>query len=185
VSKSTHDPILAILRTYERIPDYTEKKAVLLTPQGGYFLYGNRFCCIADYELEFQNSSCQLQGKSVERALFFGQLQGLFHAVGAGTGHFEMLSLIFHVDLGEDEPLRGILLAIGQDVQFVLSCDAAVEDLYRLAYKSRAIANPAPKVPPDKSLQRYAEKLRRNDLHGLTGLYLQSRPVKSIFEEYS
>lgn len=181
MSRGMHDPILSILRSYERSPECTGKEAVLLTPQGGYFLYGNRFCGIADYELEFRNSSCQIQGKTVERALFFGQIEGAFHAVGTEGGQFEALSLIFHVDLGDNELLRGILLAIGPNVQFALFCDEAVESLYRLAYKSRRMENPY-KFPPDENLQQYAEKLRRNDLHGLTGLYLRSMPLKFIFE---
>ncbi len=168
MSKGMHDPILSILRTYERSPDCSSKEAVLLTPQGGYFLYGNRFCGIADYELEFRNSSCQIQGKTVERVLFFGRIEGAFHAVGTGTGELEWLSLIFHIDLDDGELLRGILLAIGPNVQFALFCDEAVEALYRLACGT--MASPCCKIPPDEGLQQYAESLRRNDLHGLTGL---------------
>jgi len=42
--ENTHDPILSILKAYERDPGLNDKKAVLLSSQGGYFLYGNRFC---------------------------------------------------------------------------------------------------------------------------------------------
>ena len=40
MSKSIDDTILSALREYERGPDQNEKKAVLLTPRGGFFLYG-------------------------------------------------------------------------------------------------------------------------------------------------
>lgn len=52
MSKDIKGPILSALERYERDPDKNGKKAVLLTPQGGYFLYGNRFCGIEEYELE-------------------------------------------------------------------------------------------------------------------------------------
>lgn len=175
--KSMVDPIAAILSEYERDPARNEKKAVLLTPQGGYFLYGNRFCSIRDYELEFQSDSCQVQSKSVQMPLFLGILQDRFHAVGPEPCQTELVSLIFHIDLGEEELLRGILLALKQEVRFVLFCDAAIEELYRLSRKTSKTSWPP--LPPGESLQQHAENLRRNDLHGLTELYLRGRPIAS------
>lgn len=181
MSKGMMDPILSILEVYERDPARNEKKALLLTPQGSYFLYGNRFCSILDYDLEFQSDLCRIQGKSVQSTIFLGLLQDGFHAVGEQPHKPDLVSLIFHIDIGEGELLRGILLAIGQEARFVLFCDAAAEELYRL---SRKINVPTqPQILPDADLQQYAENLRRSDLHGLTGLYLQGRPLKSLLDE--
>lgn len=176
MSKDIHDPILSVLKQYERNPARNGKKAVLLTPQGGYFLYGNRFCSIQDYELDFQSDSWQTQGRTVRQPLFLGVLQDGFHAVGGQPYSPQLVSLIFHIDLGEDELLRGILLAVDQEAKLVLFCDAAVEELYRLSRKTEIQAGV--QVPPDGELQRQAEELRRNDLHGLTGLYLRGAPLK-------
>ena len=48
MSKGIDEPILSALRAYEHDPDRNGKKAILLTPHGGYFLYGNRFCTIRE-----------------------------------------------------------------------------------------------------------------------------------------
>ena len=179
VPKSISDPILSILKKYERDPDRNNKKAVLLTPQNGYFLCGNRFCSLLDYELEWISDSCQIQGNSVQKALFFGVMQDGFQTAGEKIGTPELVSLIFHIDLGgEDEPLRGILLAAGAECRFALFCDAAVEELYRLS--RRVKPGPDWSVPPDEELRQQAEQLRRNDLHGLTGFYLQSQRLKLV-----
>lgn len=181
--KGMTDPILSILKEYERDPARNEKKAVLLTPQGGYFLYGNRFCSILDYDLEFRSDLFLIQGKTVQNTIFLGLLQNGFHAVGEQPHKPNLVSLIFHIDIGEGELLRGILLAAGQETRLALFCDAAVEELYRL---SRKINVPTqPQILPDADLQQYAEGLRRNDLHGLTGLYLQGRSLKSLVDEIS
>ena len=69
--KDIKNPIVTALEQYERDPDRNGKKAFLLTPQGGYFLYGNRFCSITEYELELLGNSCQIQGRTVQKPLFF------------------------------------------------------------------------------------------------------------------
>ena len=97
--KGMTDPIASILKEYERDPARNEKKAVLLTPQGGYFLYGTRFCSISDYELEFQSDSCRIQGKSVQAPIFLGVLHDRLHAVGERPYKPELVDLIFHIDL--------------------------------------------------------------------------------------
>lgn len=179
--KGMTDPIVSMLEKYERDPARNEKKAVLLTPQGSYFLYGNRFCSILDYDLEFRSDLLQVQGKSVHSAIFLGLLQDGFHAVEKQPHKPDLVSLIFHIDIGEGELLRGILLAIRQEARFVLFCDTAVEELYQL---SRKINVPTqPQIMPGKELQQYAEDLRRGDLYGLTGLYLQGGPLKSLLDE--
>ena len=179
--KGMMDPITAILREYEHDPARNKKKAVLLTPQGGYFLYGSRFCSILDYELDFQSDSCWIQGNSVQISMFLGVLQDGFHAVGTEPYKPKLVNMIFHIDLGEGELLRGILLALEREVRFALFCDQAVEELYRLSCK--AILPAGTNVLPDEGLQQYAEDLRRNDLHVLTSLYLRGKPWRAAFSE--
>lgn len=174
MSKGIEDPILSALRGYERAPEQSGKKAVLLTPRGGYFLYGNRFCSIWDYELELQTDSCQIKGGVVRDPLFFSICQDKFGIASKEPCASALVSLIFHVDMGEEDGLlRGILLARENEAKIALSCDAAVEELYRLSRRVDAL--PAAMIPPDGLLLRRAEEIRRTDLHGLTGLYLQSR----------
>ena len=67
MSKSIEDPILSALRSYERAPS-NSKRAVLLTAQGGYFLYGDRFCGIQDYELERRCFSAFIKSVFMPRA---------------------------------------------------------------------------------------------------------------------
>ena len=172
--RNNGDPILTVLKKYERDPNRNHKTAVLLTPQGGYFLYGNRFCSILDYELELISDSSQIQGRIVQKALFFGVMQDGFQAVGEKIGTPESVSLIFHIDLGEeDDLLRGILLAVGQEYRFALFCDETVEELYRLSHRTNPYS--VKSVLPDEDLRQQAEQIRRNDLHTLTGFYLQSK----------
>lgn len=175
--KDIIDPILSILKAYEHDPVKNDKKAVLLTPQGGYYLYGNRFCNILDYELEFQSDSCRIQGKSVQNTMFFGLLQNGFHTVIEKEHRPRLVSLIFHIDLGEGELLRGILLALDREARFALFCDEAIEKLYRLSRETGI--PPEPHILPGESLQQYAESLRRNDMHGLTELYLRGTALHS------
>jgi len=170
--------VLSALKKYERESEGSGKKALLLTPQGGYFLYGNRFCSIQGFELELVCDSCVIQGKSVQSPIFLGILQDGFFAVGEQVHDPKLISVIFHVDLEEDEPLRGILLVLGREVRFSLFSDAAFEDLYRLSRKT--YQHPIWSVPPDEELKQQAEQLRRNDLHSLTGLYLQGHSLKEL-----
>lgn len=182
MSKGIDDPILSALQTYERSPDRNEKKAVLLTPQGGYFLYGNRFCSIQKYDLELWSDTVQLQGDAVNSPIFLTCAQGGFSMAGTQRCSPQLVSLIFHIDLGEEDGLlRGILLVKGRDVRFSLFCDAAIEELYRLAREKEVQSSH--RIPPDEELRQYAENLRRKDLHGLTGLYLRGKPVRSLLEE--
>lgn len=177
MSKSIEDPILSALRSYERAPS-NSKRAVLLTAQGGYFLYGDRFCGIQDYELELRSEDCQISGTAVREALFFGLYQERFHAAGKRPLTPALVSLIFHIDLGEEDGLlRGILLAQADEARTALFCDAAVEELYRLSRRTDIL--PAASVPADELLRQEADALRRADLHGLTGLYLQSKRLSA------
>lgn len=176
--KDIKDPIVLALERYERDPDRNGKKAVLLTPQGGYFLYGNRFCGIEEYELELLSDSCQIQGKTVQKTLFFSVKESNLDMAGEELCDPILVSLIFHVSLGEDEPLRGILLAHEQEAKLTLFHDAATEELYRLSRKSISCA--AVQIPPDNKLKQFAEDLRKNDLHWLTSLYLRGQQLKYL-----
>ena len=174
--KDVEDRIQSALEKYARDPDKNQKKGVLLTPQGGFFLYGNRFCGIEEYNLELFSEDLQIQGNTVQTPLFFSILQNGLSVTGDRPCRTELVSLIFHIRLDEDEPLRGIMLARKQEVQLTLFCDPSTEELYRLSRRIGAYS--AAQVPPDEGLQRYAEGLRRNDLHWLTSLYLQGRQLK-------
>lgn len=178
MSKDTEDQIQSALEKYAHDPDKNQKKGVLLTPQGGFFLYGNRFCSIEKYELELFSEDLQIQGNTVPSPLFFSILQDGFCVTGDKPYKSELVSLIFHIKLDDDDLLRGIMLALERDVQFALFCDPSTEELYRLSRKIGTY--PAVQVPPDDELQRYAEEIRRNDLHWLTGLYLQGQHLKHL-----
>ena len=174
--RDAEDGVQAALEKYAHNPDKNQKKGVLLTPQGGFFLYGNRFCSIEKYELEFFSEDLQIQGSTVPSPLFFSILQDGFCVTGDKLYKPKLVSLIFHIRLDDDDLLRGIMLALESEVQLALFCDPSTEELYRL---SRRIGTyPAVQIPPDDGLQRYAEEIRRNDLHWLTGLYLQGQQLK-------
>lgn len=172
------DPIISTLREYERDPDKNGKKAILLTPQGGYFLFGNRFCGIEEYELELSDAHCRIQGKGVRDPIFFRLRKNSLCVIGKQMYSPDLVSLIFHISLGEDEPLRGILLALGREARLALFNNGETEELYQLS--RRAIPNTVPQIPPDGKLQQYAENLRKNDLHWLTSLYLQGQQLKDF-----
>lgn len=174
--KDVKDPIQSALEKYAYAPDKSQKKGVLLTPQSGFFLYGNRFCSIEKYELELFSKDFQVQGSTVHRPLFFSILRDGLHITGDKFCNAELVSLIFHVKLDEDDLLRGIMLALEQEVQFTLFCDPSTEDLYRLSRKIGVY--PVAQIPPGDRLQQCAEEIRRNDLHWLTSLYLQGEQLK-------
>lgn len=174
------DPIVLALKAYEHSSAQNEKKAVLLTPQGGYFLYGNRFCEITEFELELVSDTLQIQGKSVSETLLFSVYPDGFQVTGQRPCAPSLVSLIFQIQMKEEEPLRGILLARGQKAKLVLFSDVVVEEVYRLARKP--LMDPGQGLLQDEELRQYAESLRRNDLHSLIGLYLRGRRLKYLFD---
>lgn len=176
--KDVKDPIQSALEKYVHDPDKSQKKGVLLTPQGGFFLYGNRFCSIEKYELELFSKDLQVQGSTVHSPLFFSILQDGLCVTGDKPYKSELVSLIFHIRLDEDDLLRGIMLALEQEVQLALFCDPSTEDLYRLS--RRINTYPAVQIPPDDGFQQFAEEIRRNDLHWLASLYLQGQKLKPL-----
>lgn len=182
VPKRLDDPVLAALKEYGQLPGDTAKKGVLLTPAGGYFLYGDRFCGMEEFELEFMDADCRIQGREVPSPLFFCIRPGTLRVTGDRPYNPTLVSLIFHIRLEQDEPLRGILLSAGQEMRFALFTDAETEGLYRLSRKT--VPSAMPPVPPEDTLEGYAENLRRNDLHWLTNLYLQGRQVRYLPGEY-
>lgn len=182
VPKRLDDPVLAALKEYGQLPGDTAKKGVLLTPAGGYFLYGDRFCSMEEFELEFMDADCRIQGREVPSPLFFCIQPGTLRVTGDRPYSPTLVSLIFHIRLEQDEPLRGILLSAGQEMRFALFTDAETEELYRLSRK--AAPNSIARVPPEDTLEEYGEELRRNDLHWLTNLYLQGRQVRYLPGKY-
>ena len=173
--------ILSAISAYERDQALNDKKAILLTPRGSCFLYGNRFCGIRDFELEFVSENCRVQGSAVQKPIFLAIQQDGFHAVGERPLTPELVSLIFHIDLGsEDELLRGILLSAMGETRFALFCDAAVEELYRLTRRTNVYSNEP--IMSDETLRQISETLRRKDLHGLAELYLKGQPVKKLLD---
>lgn len=176
MSKDSKDQIQSALEKYAHDPDKNQKKGVLLTPQGGFLLYGNRFCSIETYDLELFSEDFQVHGSTVHKPLFFNILQDGLCVTGDQPCKTEFVSLIFHIKLDEDDLLRGVMLAVKQEVQLALFCDPSTEELYRLSRRIGIYS--AAQIPPDDGLQRYAEEIRRNDLHWLTGLYLRGRKLK-------
>lgn len=80
--RSFEDKVLSALEGYAHDPDKSQKKGVLLTPQGGFFLYGNRFCSIEEYELELHSEDLQIQGRTVYQPLFFSIMQNSLCVTG-------------------------------------------------------------------------------------------------------
>ena len=174
--KQNTDPILSALKDYEHAPG--DKKAALLTPQGGYFLFGNRFCPIDTYELSMTDAACRIEGAQVQSPVFFSILPDGFHAIGERRYTPEMVSLIFRVGLSGDEQLRGILLSVGTQARLAIFCDPAIEEVYRLSWQVQGLRSQT--FPPDEMLEQYAEDIRRRDLHGLTDLYLHGEQLKRL-----
>lgn len=174
--KQNTDPILSALKDYERAPG--SKNAALLMPQGGYFLFGNRFCPMETYELSMTDAACRIDGAQVQSPVFFSILPDGFHSVGERRYAPKMVSLIFRVSLSVDEQLRGILLSVGAQTRLAMFCDPVIEEVYRLSWQAQGSA--ARTFPPDEMLEQYAEDIRRKDLHGLTDLYLRGQQLKRL-----
>lgn len=171
--------VIEALRQYER--EQRSKKAVLLTPDGGYYLYENRFCSISDFELTVTGPDLQVQGNSVPCALFFGVTEDTlcWSAKETGSSWPDRLSLIFHIALAdEDGLLRGILFAQGQKAYLTLFTDADTEKLYRAV--SASAQSPTLRVSPEQELTAYAANCARNDLHRLTALYLNGQRLSQL-----
>lgn len=178
------DPILSAISAYEHDRELNNKKAILLTPSNSCFLYGNRFCVIRDFELEFVSENCRVQGDAVQKPMFLAIQQDGFRVVGEKPLAPELVSLIFHIDLGsEDELLRGILLSMMGETKFALFCDPAIEEVYRLSRKTNVYPNEF--ITPDEDFQKISEALRRKDLRGLAELYLKGQPVRRLFDHDS
>ena len=62
------DKILTALRQYER--ERREKKAVLLLPDGGYYLFDRQFCGIQEYDMPLTEKDIYIQGNHVTCGLF-------------------------------------------------------------------------------------------------------------------
>ncbi|MDE7243846.1 MAG: hypothetical protein K2O18_07710 [Oscillospiraceae bacterium] len=176
------DGMIAFLQQYEQ--ERRSKKAVLLTPGGGYYLYENRFCRIRDFDLTVTGPGVHIQGSSVPCGLFFGLTGDLLLWSAAETGSFSphRLSLIFHILLdGENDLLRGILFAQGKNAYLSLFTDAETEKLYRAV--SSPVHPPPPTVCIGDDLAAYAAACAGNDLHRLTALYLHGQKLSQLRRE--
>lgn len=175
------DKLWAALRQYER--EQREKKAVLLTPGGGYYLFGRQFCGIQEYELSLAGEALQIQDTSVPCGIFLGVVENKLQWTVKDTGDFQLnrLSLIFHIALEDDgDLLRGILFARQQTAYMSLFTDPDIEKLYRAA--SQPVQLPLPVIAASEDLTAYARSCARNDLHTLTELYLRGSRLSQLKE---
>lgn len=174
------DRILSVLRQYEQEP--RGKRAVLLTPTGGYYLFDKQFCSIQEYEIFLTGQDIRIQGSQVPCGLFFGMVEDNLQWSVKDTGDFqpEQLSLIFHIALeNEEELLRGILFICQQNTCFSLFTDPDVEKLYRI------VSKPVQAEPPacaNETLTDYARSCAQKDLHTLTALYLHGNRLSQLRE---
>lgn len=178
------DEIVRSLQQYEK--ESCSKRGVLLTPGGGYYLYGNRFCGLRDFELCLSGPDLQIQAQAVPCGLFFGMAGDTLSWSARDTGPFtpDRLSLIFHIPFdSEDSLLRGILFANGSKAHMALFTDAEMEELYRAV--AATAQSPLSTDVPDKELQDCAAACARNDLHRLTALYLHGQKTSQLRKEVS
>ncbi len=173
------DRLSTALRQYKR--EQRAKKAVLLLPDGGYYLFDRQYCRIQDYELSLTGQDIHIQGGHVPCGLFFGMVEDTLQWSVTDTGSFqpEYLSLIFHIALeGEEDLLRGILFFRQENACFSLFTDPDVEKLYR------AVSQPVQIGPPvcetNETLSKYAQSCARSNLHSLTALYLHGNRLSQL-----
>lgn len=177
------DRILTALRQYEQEP--REKRAVLLTPTGGYYLFDQRFCGISEYELSLAGKELYVQGSSVPCGVFLGVVGNTLQWAATNTDHFQpdRLSLIFHIALDEErELLRGILFARCQTAYLSLFTDPDMEELYRAVSIPTSESTPENVISED--LSAYAQDCARRDLHKLTALYLHGGKLSQLKREW-
>ena len=172
------DKLSTALRQYER--EQRTKKAVLLLPDGGYYLFDRQFCSIKEYELSLAGQDIHIQGSRVPCSLFFGLVEDKLQWSIKDTGDFrpEQMSLIFHIALEDEELLRGILFIRQQNTCFSLFTDPDIEKLYRTVNQPVQIGPPV--YAADKTLTDYARSCTRNDLHKLTALYLHGSRLSQL-----
>jgi len=173
------DNLSTALRQYEQAQ--RAKKAVLLLPNGGYYLFDRQFCGIREYEISLAGQDAHIQGNSVPCGLFFGMVEDKLQWSVKETGSFqpEYLSLIFHIALEDEEDLlRGILFIRQQTACFSLFTDPDVEKLYRAVSQPVQIGPPA--CEANEALTAYAKSCARNDLHKLTALCLHGSKLSQL-----
>ena len=154
-----------------------DKQGVLLTPEGGYYLYGGQFCPIKEFDLSLTADGICLQGASVPLELFLGMAGGALRwcVKKDETVSIERLSLIFHIFFEDKaEMLRGILFVQNGNAHSVLFTNPETEQLYR------AVNIPASHTGPQEpgraaELQAFATECGQEDLHILTELYVHGQ----------
>ena len=93
-------PNLVETALIEYIQERQDKQGILLTPEGGYYLYGGQFCPIQAFDLSLAADGLCLQGaSSVPLDLFFGLAGGVLRWCVKKDSDIsiERLSLIFHI----------------------------------------------------------------------------------------
>ena len=157
-------PNLVETALIEYIQERQDKQGILLTPEGGYYLYGGQFCPIQAFDLSLAADGLCLQGaSSVPLDLFFGLAGGVLRWCVKKDSDIsiERLSLIFHIFFEDGaDLLRGILFT-----------NPETERLYR------AVSAPASRAGSQESdrtaeLQSLAAECGQEGLHILTELYL-------------
>lgn len=175
------DTLSSVLRQYEQ--ERRTKKAVLLLPDGGYYLFDGQFCGIRDYDLTLVGPDIHIQGNYVPCSLFLGMVGDTLKWTIKDTGDFrlEYLSLIFHIALENEEALlRGILFSRQGTAHFSLFTDPEVEKLYRAVIQPVQIGPPV--CEANETLNEYARACARSDLHKLTALYLHGNRLSELRE---
>lgn len=159
------------------------KRGLLLTAAGGFLLFDSKCIPVASCHITMQTADAVIDSHTAPFPLFAGLCRDkdverrFLAAQGAAIGR---MSVIFQVALGsEDELLRGILFAQGEQLLFALFSDPAIEAVFEAIVRSPLpLSEPAP-IPEE--LLRLQEDNRRRDLRRLTALYLNGTP----WEEWS
>ncbi len=168
-------PNLVETALIEYIQERQDKQGILLTPEGGYYLYGGQFCPIQAFDLSLAADGLCLQGaSSVPLDLFFGLAGGVLRWCVKKDSDIsiERLSLIFHIFFEDGaDLLRGILFVQNGDTHSILFTNPETERLYR------AVSAPASRAGSQESdrtaeLQSLAAECGQEGLHILTELYL-------------
>ncbi len=174
-----HMTLAAALEAYEK--DGRSKKGVLLTQDGGYFLYGNRICSMRDFEITLKSKYIEIQGKDVPSVLFFGIAENELMWSAAENAHIipHYLSIIFHIQIEvPDRLIHGILFARQDEAYLSMFTDPETENLYRavVAY----VPNEPLIVPIGDDLKLFAQEHDRDKLKILTSLYRNSETLKHM-----
>lgn len=158
------------------------KRGLLLTAAGAFLLFDSKFIPIASYHIALQTADAVIDSYTAPFPIFAGLCRDkdaerrFLAAQGAAI---RRMSVMFHIALGtEDELLRGILFAQGEQLLFALFSDPAIEEIFE-AVNRAPVHQPDPVSLPDVLLRRM-EQNRRQELRRLTALYLNGKPWEEL-----